>query len=101
MHDPVASRNDVALRADHGCNDGESMTEQQTPPAGTDLAQGVAPGDFTGGTLLGHVGDQDVLLVRFGQPSGRVRHGAGDDELNGPAPFASKALQKSCHPPHT
>ena len=42
------------------------MAEEQAPPAGPDLAQGIAPGDFTGQTLLGHVGDQDVLLVRFG-----------------------------------
>jgi NADPH-dependent 2,4-dienoyl-CoA reductase/sulfur reductase-like enzyme/nitrite reductase/ring-hydroxylating ferredoxin subunit len=43
-----------------------NMAEEQTPPAGPDLAQGVAPGDFTGETLLGHVGDQEVLLVRSG-----------------------------------
>jgi NADPH-dependent 2,4-dienoyl-CoA reductase/sulfur reductase-like enzyme/nitrite reductase/ring-hydroxylating ferredoxin subunit len=42
------------------------MAEDQTPPAGPDLAQGVALSDFTGDTLLGHVGDQDVLLVRSG-----------------------------------
>jgi len=42
------------------------MAEEQAPPAGPDLAQGVALGDFTGETLLGHVGDQDVLLVRSG-----------------------------------
>ena len=40
------------------------MAEEQTPPVGPDLAQGVALSDFTGETLLGHVGDQDVLLVR-------------------------------------
>jgi NADPH-dependent 2,4-dienoyl-CoA reductase/sulfur reductase-like enzyme/nitrite reductase/ring-hydroxylating ferredoxin subunit len=42
------------------------MAEQQAPPAGPDLAQGVASSDFNGETLLGHVGDQDVLLVRSG-----------------------------------
>jgi NADPH-dependent 2,4-dienoyl-CoA reductase/sulfur reductase-like enzyme/nitrite reductase/ring-hydroxylating ferredoxin subunit len=42
------------------------MAEEQAPPAGPDLAQGVLPDDFTGETLLGHVGDQDVLLVRSG-----------------------------------
>jgi NADPH-dependent 2,4-dienoyl-CoA reductase/sulfur reductase-like enzyme/nitrite reductase/ring-hydroxylating ferredoxin subunit len=42
------------------------MAEEQTPPTGPDLAQGVVVGDFTGETLLGHVGDQDVLLVRSG-----------------------------------
>jgi len=41
------------------------MAEAQTPPAGPDLTQGVAL-DFAGDTLLGHVGDQDVLLVRSG-----------------------------------
>jgi NADPH-dependent 2,4-dienoyl-CoA reductase/sulfur reductase-like enzyme/nitrite reductase/ring-hydroxylating ferredoxin subunit len=40
------------------------MAEQQAPPAGPDLTQGIASGDFTGATLLGHVGDQEVLLVR-------------------------------------
>jgi NADPH-dependent 2,4-dienoyl-CoA reductase/sulfur reductase-like enzyme/nitrite reductase/ring-hydroxylating ferredoxin subunit len=42
------------------------MAEEQASPAGPDLAQGVALSDFTGETLLGHVGDQDVLLVRSG-----------------------------------
>src|SRR6478752_6159769 len=42
------------------------MAEQQAPAAGPDLAQGVALSDFSGETLLGHVGDQDVLLVRSG-----------------------------------
>jgi NADPH-dependent 2,4-dienoyl-CoA reductase/sulfur reductase-like enzyme/nitrite reductase/ring-hydroxylating ferredoxin subunit len=42
------------------------MADQQTPPAGPDLSQGVALSDFSGATLLGHVGDDDVLLVRSG-----------------------------------
>ena len=42
------------------------MAGEQAPPAGPDLALGVALGDFTAETLLGHVGDQDVLLVRSG-----------------------------------
>jgi NADPH-dependent 2,4-dienoyl-CoA reductase/sulfur reductase-like enzyme/nitrite reductase/ring-hydroxylating ferredoxin subunit len=42
------------------------MAEEQAPPAGPDLAQGVSLDDFSGMTLLGHVGDQDVLLVRSG-----------------------------------
>ncbi len=42
------------------------MAEQQAGPSGPDLAQWVSLGDFTGATLLGHVGDQDVLLVRSG-----------------------------------
>ncbi len=42
------------------------MAEEQAPPAGPDLAQGVALSEFGGETLLGHVGDQEVLLVRSG-----------------------------------
>src|SRR6201746_993921 len=42
------------------------MAEEQAEPSGPDLTQGVTPGQFTGETLLGHVGDQDVLLVRSG-----------------------------------
>ena len=42
------------------------MAEEQNPPAGPDLTKGVASADFSGMTLLGHVGDQDVLLVRSG-----------------------------------
>ena len=42
------------------------MAEQQANPSGPDLAQGVSLSEFTGETLLGHVGDQDVLLVRAG-----------------------------------
>jgi NADPH-dependent 2,4-dienoyl-CoA reductase/sulfur reductase-like enzyme/nitrite reductase/ring-hydroxylating ferredoxin subunit len=42
------------------------MAEQQANPSGPDLAQGVSSSEFTGETLLGHVGDQDVLLVRSG-----------------------------------
>jgi NADPH-dependent 2,4-dienoyl-CoA reductase/sulfur reductase-like enzyme/nitrite reductase/ring-hydroxylating ferredoxin subunit len=43
------------------------MAEQQANPSGPDLAQGVSLSEFAGETLLGHVGDQDVLLVRAGQ----------------------------------
>ncbi len=42
------------------------MADQQAAPAGPDLSQGVALSDFSAVTLLGHVGDQDVLLVRSG-----------------------------------
>src|ERR1700761_2282082 len=42
------------------------MADQQTPPAGPDLSKGVGPSDFEGTMLLGHVGDQEVLLVRSG-----------------------------------
>jgi nitrite reductase/ring-hydroxylating ferredoxin subunit len=43
-----------------------NVAEQQASPTGLDLAQGVAVNGFTGESLLGHVGDQDVLLVRSG-----------------------------------
>jgi apoptosis-inducing factor 3 len=42
------------------------MADQQAAPAGPDLSRGVALGDFSSGILLGHVGDQDVVLVRVG-----------------------------------
>jgi NADPH-dependent 2,4-dienoyl-CoA reductase/sulfur reductase-like enzyme/nitrite reductase/ring-hydroxylating ferredoxin subunit len=42
------------------------MADQQAQPAGPDLSQGVALADFSGAILLGHVGDDDVLLVRSG-----------------------------------
>ena len=42
------------------------MADQQAAPAGPDLSQGVALSEFSGETLLGHVGDEDVLLVRSG-----------------------------------
>jgi NADPH-dependent 2,4-dienoyl-CoA reductase/sulfur reductase-like enzyme/nitrite reductase/ring-hydroxylating ferredoxin subunit len=42
------------------------MADQQAPPAGPDLAQGVALSEFAGNTLLGHVGEEEVLLVRSG-----------------------------------
>jgi NADPH-dependent 2,4-dienoyl-CoA reductase/sulfur reductase-like enzyme/nitrite reductase/ring-hydroxylating ferredoxin subunit len=42
------------------------MADQQAAPAGPDLSQGVALTEFSGTILLGHVGDEDVLLVRSG-----------------------------------
>jgi len=42
------------------------MAAEQAPPAGPDLTQGIALDDFSGETLTGHVGDQEVLLVRSG-----------------------------------
>jgi NADPH-dependent 2,4-dienoyl-CoA reductase/sulfur reductase-like enzyme/nitrite reductase/ring-hydroxylating ferredoxin subunit len=42
------------------------MADQQAPPAGPDLSLGIALSEFSGATLLGHVGDEDVLLVRSG-----------------------------------
>jgi len=40
------------------------MADQQAPPAGPDLTHGVTLSDFSGETLLGHVGDEEILLVR-------------------------------------
>ena len=42
------------------------MADQQALPAGPDLSLGIALTEFTGATLLGHVGDEEVLLVRSG-----------------------------------
>jgi NADPH-dependent 2,4-dienoyl-CoA reductase/sulfur reductase-like enzyme/nitrite reductase/ring-hydroxylating ferredoxin subunit len=42
------------------------MADQQAAPAGPDLSKGVALADFSGTILLGHVGDQEVVLVRVG-----------------------------------
>ncbi|MGY8662811.1 FAD-dependent oxidoreductase [Bradyrhizobium sp. UFLA05-109] len=39
------------------------MSEEKKP-AGPDLTQGVLPADFTEGKLLGHVADDEVLLVQ-------------------------------------
>lgn len=44
----------------------ESMTQEQSPPSGPDLTQGVALAAFADGKLVGHVGDQEVLLVNSG-----------------------------------
>jgi NADPH-dependent 2,4-dienoyl-CoA reductase/sulfur reductase-like enzyme/nitrite reductase/ring-hydroxylating ferredoxin subunit len=46
--------------------EGTIMAAEQAPPAGPDLTQGIALDDFSGETLTGHVGDQEVLLVRSG-----------------------------------
>jgi NADPH-dependent 2,4-dienoyl-CoA reductase/sulfur reductase-like enzyme/nitrite reductase/ring-hydroxylating ferredoxin subunit len=42
------------------------MAEEKAQPSGPDLASGIGLSLFTSETLLGHVGDQDVLLVRSG-----------------------------------
>jgi NADPH-dependent 2,4-dienoyl-CoA reductase/sulfur reductase-like enzyme/nitrite reductase/ring-hydroxylating ferredoxin subunit len=39
------------------------MAQEQSPPSGPDLTQGVALTEFVDGKLAGHVGDQEVLLV--------------------------------------
>lgn len=40
------------------------MTQEQATLSGPDLTRGVAPGELIDGKLLGHVGDQEVVLVR-------------------------------------
>lgn len=42
------------------------MAEEQSPPSGPDLTKGVTATDFTDDKLVGHVGDQEVLLIRRG-----------------------------------
>jgi NADPH-dependent 2,4-dienoyl-CoA reductase/sulfur reductase-like enzyme/nitrite reductase/ring-hydroxylating ferredoxin subunit len=43
------------------------MTDNQTRPAGPDFARGIASAQLSDGkTLLGHVGDEEVLLMRRG-----------------------------------
>jgi NADPH-dependent 2,4-dienoyl-CoA reductase/sulfur reductase-like enzyme/nitrite reductase/ring-hydroxylating ferredoxin subunit len=42
------------------------MAEEQQAPSGPDLAKGIPIEDFVDGKLLGHVGDEEVLLVRRG-----------------------------------
>jgi NADPH-dependent 2,4-dienoyl-CoA reductase/sulfur reductase-like enzyme/nitrite reductase/ring-hydroxylating ferredoxin subunit len=42
------------------------MTEQQAPLSGPDLTQGVTLADLADGRLVGHVGDEEVLLVQAG-----------------------------------
>ena len=42
------------------------MGTQQTTPAGPDLTQGIADAELADGLLVGHVGDEAVLLARSG-----------------------------------
>ncbi|MBN8958826.1 MAG: FAD-dependent oxidoreductase [Rhizobiales bacterium] len=42
------------------------MNTEQTQPAGPDLSKGVALSAFVDGKLLGHVGEDEILLVRLG-----------------------------------
>jgi NADPH-dependent 2,4-dienoyl-CoA reductase/sulfur reductase-like enzyme/nitrite reductase/ring-hydroxylating ferredoxin subunit len=44
----------------------DNVAEEKAEHSSPDLAHGIALSLFTNETLLGHVGDQDVLLVRFG-----------------------------------
>jgi NADPH-dependent 2,4-dienoyl-CoA reductase/sulfur reductase-like enzyme/nitrite reductase/ring-hydroxylating ferredoxin subunit len=42
------------------------MVDQAAPPAGPDLTKGISLSEFADETLLGHVGDDEVLLMRSG-----------------------------------
>src|SRR5271165_280279 len=42
------------------------MSQEQAPLSGPDLIQGVSPAELADGKLVGHVGDQEVLLVCAG-----------------------------------
>jgi len=42
------------------------MADEKTSAAGPDLTQGVALSDFVNGRLVGHVGDDEVLLLQSG-----------------------------------
>jgi NADPH-dependent 2,4-dienoyl-CoA reductase/sulfur reductase-like enzyme/nitrite reductase/ring-hydroxylating ferredoxin subunit len=42
------------------------MAQEQVPPSGPDLTQGVALSDLVDGRLVGHVSNEEVLLVRAG-----------------------------------
>jgi nitrite reductase/ring-hydroxylating ferredoxin subunit len=44
----------------------KNMAQEHSSPNGPDLAQGVALAEFLDGKLVGHVGDQEVLLVHNG-----------------------------------
>jgi NADPH-dependent 2,4-dienoyl-CoA reductase/sulfur reductase-like enzyme/nitrite reductase/ring-hydroxylating ferredoxin subunit len=41
------------------------MAQDQAAPGGPDLTRGVESTDLVGGRLLGHVGDEEVLLIRI------------------------------------
>src|SRR3990170_8440254 len=64
---------DMTLQVSHGASSRSTpmreiaMAEQDAKPSGPDLSQGVAFTDLTdGGMLLGHVGDDQVLVARTG-----------------------------------
>jgi NADPH-dependent 2,4-dienoyl-CoA reductase/sulfur reductase-like enzyme/nitrite reductase/ring-hydroxylating ferredoxin subunit len=42
------------------------MADQQGSPAGPDLTEGIALSEFSGASFLGHVGENEILLVRVG-----------------------------------
>ena len=59
------------------------MTEDRAGPSGPDLTQGIALAELAdGGKLVGHVGDEPVLLVRRGAKVFAV--GANCTHYNGP-----------------
>jgi NADPH-dependent 2,4-dienoyl-CoA reductase/sulfur reductase-like enzyme/nitrite reductase/ring-hydroxylating ferredoxin subunit len=59
------------------------MAEDQAGPSGPDLAQGIALAELAdGGKLIGHVGDEQVLLVRRGTKVFAI--GAQCSHYNGP-----------------
>src|SRR5918993_1843815 len=61
----------------------DAMAEQDAKPSGPDLSQGVAFTDLAdGGMLLGHVGDEQVLLARTGAELFAV--GASCSHYHGP-----------------
>jgi NADPH-dependent 2,4-dienoyl-CoA reductase/sulfur reductase-like enzyme/nitrite reductase/ring-hydroxylating ferredoxin subunit len=69
--DAQISRDGVLFRALTKANadidrKGKPMAEEDKGPAGPDLTQGVVIADFENGMLLGHVGEDDVLLVQAG-----------------------------------
>jgi nitrite reductase/ring-hydroxylating ferredoxin subunit len=44
----------------------QEENKDENKPQGPDLTQGVALTDFVDGKVLGHVGDEEVLLVHSG-----------------------------------
>src|SRR5919106_4156281 len=61
----------------------DAMAEQDAKPSGPDLSQGVAFTDLADrGMLLGHVGDEQVLLARTGAELFAV--GASCSHYHGP-----------------
>ncbi|HUK07320.1 MAG TPA: Rieske 2Fe-2S domain-containing protein [Stellaceae bacterium] len=40
------------------------MAQEQSPPRGPDLTQGVALTEITGEMLIGHIGAEEILVVR-------------------------------------
>ena len=80
------------------------MAEQDAKPSGPDLSQGVAFTDLAdGGMLLGHVGDEQVLLARTGaelfavgaslQPLSRSARRRTAGRRHRALPLASRLLQ--------